>query len=83
MPSALISRETVFLLLLIISGLYFYIVFTWRGNNDQPLVRKLNTKKTIWTCYEHIARVVSHIDIDGYMDNVLNTVESERATSQV
>ena len=49
----------------------------WKGNNNQPLVHKLNTKKTIWTCYEHIARVVGHIDIEGYMDKVLNTAESE------
>lgn len=49
----------------------------WKGNNNQPLVRKLNTKKTIWTCYEHIAKVVGHIDIEGYMDNALNKAESE------
>ena len=49
----------------------------WKGNNGQPLVRKLNTKKTIWTCYEYIARVVEHIDIEGYMDKALNTVEVE------
>lgn len=49
----------------------------WKGNNNQPLVRKLNAKKTIWTCYEHIARVVGHIDIEGYMDNALNKAENE------
>ena len=48
----------------------------WKGNNNQPLVRKLSTKKTIWTCYEHIARVVGHIDIEDYMDKALNTAES-------
>ena len=49
----------------------------WKGYNNQPLVRKLNTKKTIWTCYEHIARVVGHIDIEDYMDKALNTAEVE------
>ena len=49
----------------------------WKGHNNQPLVRKLSTKKTIWTCYEHIARVVGHIDIEGYMDKALNTAENE------
>ena len=44
----------------------------WKGHNNQPLVRKLNTKNTIWICYEHIARVVGHIDIEGYMDKALN-----------
>lgn len=44
----------------------------WKGFNCQPLVRKLNTRTTIWTCYEDIARVVGHIDIEGYMDNALN-----------
>ena len=43
----------------------------WKGFNHQPLVRKLNTKTTVWTCYEHIARVVGHIDIEGYMDKAL------------
>ena len=43
----------------------------WKGNNQQPLVRKLDTKTTIWTCYEHIAKVVGHIDIEGYMDKAL------------
>lgn len=47
----------------------------WKGNNNQPLVRKLNTRKTIWTCYEHIARVIGHIDIEGYMDKTLNATD--------
>ena len=47
----------------------------WKGCNNQPLIRKLNTKTTSWDCYEHIARVIGHIDIDDYMDKVLNTVE--------
>lgn len=46
----------------------------WKGNCHQPLVRKLNTRKTTWTCYEHIARVVTHIDIEGYMDEALRIV---------
>ena len=52
----------------------------WKGNNHQPLVRKLNTRKTIWTCYEHIAMVVGHIDIEEYMDKALNTAEVEPKT---
>ena len=44
----------------------------WKGNNNHPLVRKLDTKKTIWTCYEYFARVIAHIDIEGYMDKALN-----------
>ncbi len=47
----------------------------WKGHNHQPLVRKLKTKTTIWACYEHIARVVAHIDIEGYMDEALNAAE--------
>lgn len=47
----------------------------WKGNNNQPLVRKLNTKSTIWTCYEHIAKVVGHIDIEDYMDKALRNAE--------
>lgn len=43
----------------------------------QPLVRKLNTRATTWICYEDIARVIGHIDIEGYMDKALNTAESE------
>lgn len=50
----------------------------WKGNNHQPLVRKLNTRATIWTCYEYFARVIGHIDIDGYMDKALNMAESEK-----
>ena len=50
----------------------------WKGNNNQPLVRKLNTRKTIWTCYEHIARVIGHIDIEGYMDKKLNATDIEK-----
>ena len=49
----------------------------WKGFNHQPLVRKLNTKTTIWISYKHIARVVGHIDIEGYMDKLLNMAESE------
>lgn len=49
----------------------------WKGFNSQPLVRELNTRTTAWTCYEYIARVVGHIDIESYMDKALNMVESE------
>lgn len=48
----------------------------WKGFNHQPLVRKLNTRATIWTCYEHIARVIGHTDIEGCMDYVINTTGS-------
>jgi len=48
----------------------------WKSHN-QPLVRKLDTKKTIWTCYEYFARVIGHIDIEGYMDKALNMTEVE------
>ena len=48
----------------------------WKGFNNQPLVRKLNTRATIWTSYEHIARVIGHTDIDRYMDDALNTAEA-------
>lgn len=54
----------------------------WKGSYNQPLVRKLNTKKTIWTCYEHIARVVGYIDIEGYMDKALNIAEIEPQESE-
>ena len=47
----------------------------WKGNNNQPLVRKLKTEKTIWTCYEHIAKVVGHIDIEDYMDEALKNAD--------
>ena len=48
----------------------------WKGFNHQPLVRKLNTRVTIWTCYEHIARVIGHTDIEWCMDCVLSTTGS-------
>lgn len=51
----------------------------WKGFNNQPLVRKLNTRTTIWTSYRHIARVIEHIDIEGYMDKALNKSESEES----
>lgn len=54
----------------------------WKGCNNQPLVRKLDTKTTIWTCYEHIARVVGHIDIESYMDKALNMAEVESQESE-
>lgn len=43
----------------------------WKGFNHQPLVRKLNTRVTIWTSYERIARVIGHTDIEKYMDKAL------------
>lgn len=49
----------------------------WKGFNNQPLVRKLDTKTTIWTCYEHIAKVVGHVDIEGYIDKALSAEEIE------
>ena len=55
----------------------------WKGFNHQPLVRKLDTKATIWTCYEHIARVIGHTDIERYMDNALNTAYAEPQESEV
>ena len=54
----------------------------WKGFNHQPLVRKLNTKVTIWTCYEHIAKVVDHIDLEGYMDKNLSAEPCEDAISR-
>lgn len=54
----------------------------WKGFNHQPLVRKLNTKTTIWICYEHIARVVGHIDIEGYMDKALEQYPCVNAISK-
>ena len=48
----------------------------WKSFNNQPLVRKLNTRVTIWTCYEHIARVIGHTDIEGCMDYVISTTGS-------
>ena len=50
-------------------------IVIWKGNNSQPLVRKLNTRTTVWTSYEHIARVIGHIDIERYMDDALNNIE--------
>jgi hypothetical protein len=54
----------------------------WKSFNNQPLVRKLNTKSTIWSCYKYIARVIGHIDIERYMDNVLNTTYVEPQESE-
>ena len=54
----------------------------WKSFNNQPLVRKLNTRVTTWTCYKHIARVIGHTDIEGYMDKALNTAESEPQESE-
>lgn len=50
----------------------------FKGFNGQPLVRKLNTRTTIWTCYEHIARVMGQIDIERYMDDALKTADEEK-----
>lgn len=55
----------------------------WKGFNDQPLVHKRNTGSTIWASYEQIARVVGHVDIEGYMDKALNTAEVEPQESEV
>ena len=49
----------------------------WKGFNNQPLVRKLDAKTTVWTSYKHIAKVVGHIDIENYIDRALNTAEVE------
>lgn len=54
----------------------------WKGFNNQPLVRKLNTRATIWTSYEHIARVIGHTDIERYMDDALNTAYAEPRESE-
>ena len=43
----------------------------WKGNNRQPLVHKLSTKNTVWTCYEYIAKVVGHVDIERYMEDAI------------
>lgn len=43
----------------------------WKGLNHQPLLRKLNTRTTGWDLYEHIAKVVGHTDLKGYMDMAL------------
>ena len=53
----------------------------WKFHN-QPLVRKLNTRATIWTCYEHISRVIGHTDIERYMADVLNTAYVESQESE-
>ena len=52
------------------------VLVIWKGFNHQPLVRKLNKKTIGWTCYEYIARVVGHIDIEGYMDKALTIPEN-------
>ena len=57
-------------------------LIVWKGFNHQPLVRKLNTKKMIWTCYEQIARVVGHIDIESYMDKALEQEPCDDAISR-
>lgn len=50
----------------------------WAGFNGQPLVRKLNTRTTVWTCYEYLSKIIGHIDINEYMDRaLLQTEESE------
>lgn len=54
----------------------------WKGCNNQPLVRKLDTKTPIWSCYEHISKVVGHIDIEGYMDRALSAEPCEDAISR-
>lgn len=42
----------------------------WKGVT-QPLVHKLSTKNTVWTCYEYIAKVVGHVDIERYMEDAI------------
>lgn len=47
----------------------------WKGFNHQPLIHKLDTTitscRTIWSGYNHIARVVGHVDIERYMENAI------------
>ena len=51
----------------------------WKGFNHQPLIRKLDAKRTIWSGYDHIARVISHVDIEKYMDDFMeNTIALEQ-----
>ncbi len=54
----------------------------WKGFNNQPLVRKLSTKITIWDCYEHIAKVIGHIDLEDYMDKALQQEPCKDAISR-
>ena len=37
----------------------------WKGFNNQPLIIRLSREKyyPIWSCYEHISKVVGHIPI--------------------
>jgi len=37
----------------------------WRGFNNQPLIIRLDKKEyyPMWSCYEHISKVVGHIPI--------------------
>ena len=43
----------------------------WKGFNRQPLIRKSGAKRTTWSGYDHIARVISHVDIEKYMDDFM------------
>lgn len=37
----------------------------WKGFNNQPLIMRLDREEysPVWTCYEHISKVVGHIPI--------------------
>lgn len=43
----------------------------WKGFNYQPLIHKLDAKRTIWSGYDRIARVVGHVDIERYMEDAM------------
>lgn len=51
----------------------------WKGFNHQPLIRKLDAKRPIWSIYDNIARIVGHVDIEKYMDDFMeNTIALEQ-----
>ena len=43
----------------------------WKGFNHQPLIHKLDAKRTIWSGYDNIVRVIGHVDIERYMENAM------------
>ena len=59
----------------------------WKGFNNQPLIRKYmpyqNEWGTIWGDYEHISKVVGHIDLESYMDKALEQATQQKTGTQV
>ena len=51
----------------------------WKGFNHQPLIIRLGREEyhPIWTCYEHISKVVGHIPIGEILKDKAESEDKE------